>query len=77
MYIIEVKETKVKYTVALPVKIAKKLEELSVAESMSKPETLRRAISLYSYIYREVVQEDMKLCIVDKDDKIQKEIVMS
>jgi len=68
---------KVKYTFALPASVAQRLEELSDLESMSKPETLRRAIALYSYIYREVIETDMKLCIVDGDDRISKEIVMT
>ncbi len=71
------KDTKIKYTVSLPVKIAEKLEELSSAESMSKPETLRRAIALYSFIYKEVFEENNRLCIVDGEDSILKEVVIS
>lgn len=66
---------KIKYTIALPSKISDKLESLCIEDSMSKPEVLRRAITLYSYIHR-VVDEDNKLCIVNKDNNIIKEIYL-
>jgi hypothetical protein len=68
---------KIKYTVALPKKVADALEELSDAESMSKPETLRRAIALYHHIYQEVIKGKKRLCIVDENENIKKEIVFS
>lgn len=68
---------KVKYTVALPQSVSDALEELSLAESMSKPETLRRAIALYHRIYFDVIQKKQHLCIVDGNDEIKKEIVFS
>ena len=68
---------KEKYTFALPENVAKRLDELSELESMSKSEMLRRTIALYSHVYREVSETDKKLCIVDKDDQISIEIVLS
>ncbi len=68
---------KEKYTFALPENVAKRLDELSEQESMSKSEMLRRTIALYSYVYREVVEADKKLCVVDQNDQISREIVLS
>ncbi len=68
---------KVKYTVALPKSVADALDQLSDAESMSKPETLRRAIGLYYRIYFEVIKANQHLCIVDENENIKKEIIFS
>ena len=70
-------ELRVKYTVSLPTKVAEKLEKLAEAGVMSKPETLRRAIALYSFVQSEVIDADRKLCVVDKDDTVIKEVVFS
>ena len=76
-YYHNVKEGKTKYTVSLPNKVAEKLDSLAIAESMSKPETLRRAIALYSFVYKEVLEQNNKLCILDENDKILKEVLLS
>lgn len=66
---------KVKYTVMLPGKIAEKIDEISEIECISKPEVLRRAIALYSYIHREI-EDGGKLCLIDeKNDQSIKEII--
>lgn len=65
---------KVKYTVTLPNKIAEKIDDISSDECISKPEVIRRAVSLYNYLYRDVVVNENKLCIVNGDEII-KEVV--
>lgn len=70
-------DKKVKYTVALPKSVADALDELSDEESMSKPETLRRAILLYHQIYHSVIKGHQRLCFVDENDQIKKEIMFS
>lgn len=45
-----------KYTVTLPPKVEKALEEISKEESVSKPEIMRRAIALYHCLYKETTK---------------------
>jgi len=66
---------KVKYTVTFPEKISNMIDEMSEKDSVSKPEIMRRAISLYWYIQNEVEPSGNKICIVGSDDKIIKEVV--
>lgn len=47
---------KVRYTVALPGSVATVFNTLSSAESMSKPEVLRRALNLYQLVYNTVIK---------------------
>jgi hypothetical protein len=66
---------KVRYTMALPKQVSESLEELAEKESMSKPEILRRAIALYYRVYNDVIQGNQRLCIINNDDSIKKEII--
>lgn len=66
---------KIRYTMALPKQVSDSLEELSNEESMSKPEILRRAIALYYRVYNDVIKGKQRLCIIDGNDDIKKEII--
>jgi predicted transcriptional regulator len=50
------------------------LDKLAEREGISKPEVIRRAIALYSYVHEEAVEKKRKLSITDKDDTILKDI---
>ncbi len=64
-------------TVQFPEKADEILSELAEKDKVSKTEIIRRALSLYRYLDREVKQKGNKLAIADKDDKIIKEIVLT
>jgi len=66
---------KVKYTVTFSEKISEIIDQISEKECISKPETLRRAIALYSYIYKEISENESKLCITNTENDVLKEII--
>ena len=65
-------------TVQFPEKTSKILSELAEKDEVTKTEVLRRALSLYRYLEREVRREKgNKVAIADKNNNIVKEIVFT
>lgn len=67
--------SKEKYHVTLPEKTAKILTDLSEQEQVSKPEIMRRAIAMYSYIHKELGDSGNKFCILGENGNLIKEVV--
>ncbi len=63
-------------TVEFNEEVSKKLEELAELEGRTKTEILRRALGLYSYLDKEMTEQedDRFLAITDKESKILSKI---
>lgn len=63
---------KTRYTVELSDTVINMLNELAEKQFISKAEVFRRALSLYDYVVKEVVMKELKLTIVNKENKVVK-----
>jgi Arc/MetJ-type ribon-helix-helix transcriptional regulator len=63
-------------TIEFPEQIDKILKELAEKGETSKVDVLRRALTLYNYVNKEVKEKDLKLAVADNEDKILKEIIL-
>ncbi len=52
------------------------LEELAKKENMTKDELVKKAVSLYNYLYKETIKKDQKHGISDSTGEDIKEIVL-
>ena len=66
---------KIKYTIVFPSKIAHKIKILANIEQVSKPEILRRAISLYIYIRKEMQAGKQLFLVNENGEKTKIEIL--
>ncbi len=62
-------------TLEFPDTVNEMLDQLAQREQISKPEVIRRALALYSYVHEEAVEKKHKLSITDDQDTILKDIV--
>jgi metal-responsive CopG/Arc/MetJ family transcriptional regulator len=62
-------------TINFSPKLAQTVEQLSIEEYTTKAEIVRKAISLYSFLYNEVKKNNGKLIITNSTGEEAKEIV--
>lgn len=67
---------KSKYTIGFPPKIAEKLEKLSEEEQITKAEILKKSIIVYD-VFLEELEKGNKIAILDQDNKLIKEILLT
>lgn len=67
-----------RYTIDFDASFDKTLDDLvSNTDATTKAEVIRRAVASYSYLKKQQRKdEDARVAIVDKDDKVMKEIVL-
>ena len=63
-------------TVEFPEQVDEILKDLAKKGQTSKVDVIRRALALYNYVDREVKEKDLKLSVIDRSDKVLKEIVL-
>jgi hypothetical protein len=68
---------KVHYLLILPEKFAHILRHWAYREDCSEFEIIRRAIVLYDYVHREVVDGENHLIIKDEANNTEKEVMLS
>ena len=64
-------------TVQFPERTSEILAELSARHQVSKSEMLRRALGYYKYLEQETRDGKHKIAIVDENDRVVKEIVLT
>ena len=64
-------------TVQFPDRTSEMLSELAVRDQKTKTEVISRALALYKYLQRETRDSKHRIVVVDENDKIVKEIVMT
>ena len=68
---------KVHYLITLPKKFEHIIKHWAYVDNCSEAEVIRRAIALYHYLHREVVDGENHLVIEDTENHTEKEIVLS
>ena len=66
-----------RYTIEFPNKIMDIIEKIAEKNHISKAEVLRRAIALYSFIDKEVIEEENRALIIKENNEEVKEIVLT
>lgn len=63
-------------TIEFPEQVDEILKDLAKKGQTSKVDVIRRALALYNYVDREVKEKDLKLSVIDRSDRVLKEIVL-
>jgi hypothetical protein len=71
-----VKAMKIKYLISLPHKFDHIIRHWAYVDNCSEAEVIRRAIVLYDYLHREIVDGENHLLIKDESNNTEKEIVL-
>ena len=64
-------------TVQFPDRTSEILAELASRDQSTKTEVINRALALYRYLHKEARDGKHRIVVVDENDKIIKEIVMT
>ena len=71
-----VKTMKVKYLIKLPKKFEHIIRHWAYVDNCSEGEVIRRAIVLYDYLHREIIDGENHLIIKDEETNTEKEVIL-